>query len=91
MCQHWLQNVLLLIACGPVLKSAGKLGPVTLLAFDWEPPRDNSWVVGKPEVILGLDLFAGQAVNALLFWVGYRKLTHHPGRYLIDIKIASRV
>ncbi len=55
MCQHWLQNVLLLIACGPVLKSAGKLGPVTLLAFDWEPPRDNSWVVGKPEVILGLD------------------------------------
>jgi hypothetical protein len=35
----------------------------------------NSWMVGKPEVILELTLFGGQAVNALLFVSDYPKLT----------------
>jgi hypothetical protein len=38
----------------------------------------HSWMVGKPEVILGLDLFGGQVVNAFYFASDYRKLTHHP-------------
>lgn len=32
-------------------------------------------MVGDPEVILGLDLLAGQFVNALLFVSDYPKLT----------------
>jgi len=38
-----------------------------------------SWrIVGKPEVILGPDLFGGQVVNVLYVASDYRKLTHHP-------------
>jgi hypothetical protein len=45
-------------------------------------------MVGKPEVILGLDLFEAQVVSAFDITSDYRKLTHHPGRYLIDKKFA---
>jgi hypothetical protein len=32
--------------------------------------RGNELFVGKPEVILGLDLFGGRVINALLYGVG---------------------
>src|SRR5260370_38372445 len=36
----------------------------------WALSRDNSRIVGKPEVFLGPDLFGGQVVNALLYRIG---------------------
>jgi hypothetical protein len=36
-----------------------------------KPSSHSGRIVGKPEVILGLDLFAGQVVNAFLFCVGF--------------------
>ena len=37
---------------------------------DISSPAINERIVGKPEVILGPDLFGGQVVNALLYCVG---------------------
>jgi hypothetical protein len=54
-------------------------------------PCDNSRMVGKPEVILGLDLLGGQVVNALLYCVGLSEKTHHTGRCVIDKKFTSGV
>jgi hypothetical protein len=48
-------------------------------------------MVGKPEVILGLDLFGGQVVNALLPCVALSETDPPPGRYVIDTKIGSSV
>jgi hypothetical protein len=37
----------------------------------------NFRVIGKPELILGLDLFGGQAVTPFPIASNYRNLTHH--------------
>jgi hypothetical protein len=42
-------------------------------------------------VILGLDLLGSHFVNPLLFVSGLSETNHHPGRYLIDTKIAPSV
>jgi hypothetical protein len=44
-------------------------------------------MVGKPEAILGLDLFGDQVVNALIFRVGLSETDPPPGRHLIDPKL----
>jgi hypothetical protein len=43
--------------------------------------RGSGWVVGKPEVILGLDLFGGQVVNALFSCVGLSQTDPPPEFY----------
>jgi hypothetical protein len=50
-----------------VISSSVGLVPINALVLTG---LANFRVVGKPEVILGLDLFGSQVVNALLYCVG---------------------
>src|SRR6266478_6258829 len=64
---------------GPISSLPGTAGLPPFISFSTSYPElnsvvlrhtDNERFVGKPEVILGLSLFGGQVVSALLFCVG---------------------
>jgi hypothetical protein len=89
-----MRNVLHLLCIGAleILHADEGRALVKVLAFEGPiraATRDSSWKVGNPEVILGLNLFGGQVVNAILHL--RRIIENRPptrGRYVIDIKIA---
>jgi hypothetical protein len=75
------------IACSDAVEAISSERPKGLRSAPVANCQHNSGrVVGYPEVILGLDLFGGQVVNALFSCVGSSTLTQEH-RLIVALRI----